>query len=94
MFFEPQGLTGALGDSQITAPGTNIGDTASIYVSQVKRELTTEYVGDDEYLGLNVAKVSWRELMKTNTNNIIVASLLIPHSNTNRFACAAVRGQP
>ncbi|GMI12560.1 hypothetical protein TrLO_g12990 [Triparma laevis f. longispina] len=55
-FFKPQGLTGSAGDTHISTLGTNIGDTASLYVSQVVREITLEYVGDEEFFGTNTAK--------------------------------------
>jgi hypothetical protein len=55
-YFAPQGLTGAAGETHISIPGTNVGDTVSLYVSQVVREVTLEYAGDEVFFGVNTAR--------------------------------------
>ena len=57
-FFAPKGLTTKAGDSTVTKPGTNVGDTIALWVSQVVRELPLSYQGDGELHGVTLAKYS------------------------------------
>jgi len=57
-FFAPKGLTTKAGDSTVTKPGTNVGDTITLWVKQVLRELPLSYQGDGELHGVTLAKYS------------------------------------